>query len=627
MTGTPTRGGVAARFHAVAGAQPDKAALVCGTVKVNGVVEYTTTTYGELAATAHRFAAALTKAGVRKATKTALACPPGRDLFAVVFALLDVGAVPVVADPGLGLRALTRGFRHVRPQALLGGPQAHAHARANRFAFGSVRTWLTTAATPCPGARSLVSSAGGRAAPAKIEPDDLASIGFTTGSTGPALPVETSHGGLSATADLVAEVHGLCPDDVSLVLSPFLAVLDLMNGLTCVLPPVRPAALASADPAVLADAINRFRVTTFFASPPVLDALTGWLRASGTRVPSVRKVITGGAPVPPALLDSARPQFHPAARLITTYGSTEALPMCSFDQAGLAADRSDWGTPLGSPVPGTELRLVAPDDGRHGDPLTPVATGQVGEIVVTGPQVSTRYHRSPESDRARKIEREGRTWHRTGDLGRIDEQGVVWFQGRISHAVPTRSGLALTAPWERLFDEHPAVRRSALVGVAGQPVVCVELQRDTPRSDWPALRAELQALAQRHEMTRHVAHFLPHRGFPVDIRHNAKIRRDLLSKWAAEQLAGRGPRLRTFLLRLVPVAGWIYFLAGLVRPFEDRRLRALWWLVGLLSTAGHGAQLFVVLPRARRLGISRRRAAAATMLLGATWRPGRGERR
>ncbi|WP_045312078.1 AMP-binding protein [Lentzea aerocolonigenes] len=626
MTQAPALDTVGARWSAAVARHPAKAALVCGERGADGVLHYTTTSYAELDERTHRYAAALLREGVRKSTRTVLACPPGADLFALVLALLRIGAVPVVADPGLGLRASTRCYRHVRPEAFVGPPRLHAYARANRVAFGTVRLWLSTSVTSLPGTRSIAT--GGTAPDSEpicepVHTDDLACIGFTTGSTGPAKPVESSHGGLVAMAGQLAAVHGLTEDDVSLVLSPFLAVADLMNGLTCVLPPVRPAAVASAGPALLADALIRFRVTTFFASPPVLRDLVEYLDSTATRVPAVRKVISGGAPVPPALMTRARAVFHPAARLVTTYGSSEALPICSVDHTGVD-DRPELGTPLGRPVPGAGVRLVrvAPGPLRA---LDEVAAGEIGEIVVSGPHVSTAYHRAPAHDLAHKIRLGGVTWHRTGDLARFDDNGVLWFQGRINQIVRTSYGDLLPVPCERVLDRHPEVLRTAVVEVRNVPVCCVELRRGVPRAGWPAIRAELRTTAAAHEATRPIEHFLLHPGLPVDIRHNAKIRRELLAEWAAGQLddqarSGVADRVP---LRLVPLAGWAYVLLGLARPFRNGRLRALWWIVTALSVVGHAVQLPSALRRARAQGGSQRRAVLGTMLFGVTWRRGR----
>jgi acyl-coenzyme A synthetase/AMP-(fatty) acid ligase len=133
-----------------------------------------------------------------------------------------------------------------------------------------------------------------------------------------------------------------------------------------------------------------------------------------------------------------------------------------------------------------------------------------------------------------------------GDLGYLDEQGRLWFVGRKSHRVHTRHGPMDTIPCEAVFNTHSAVFRSALVGVdrgAGvEPVLCVELEATAIGLDRAQLTTELLELGQRFEHTGLIRTVLYHPGFPVDIRHNAKIKRSELGVWAARKLTRRGAK-------------------------------------------------------------------------------------
>jgi acyl-coenzyme A synthetase/AMP-(fatty) acid ligase len=125
-----------------------------------------------------------------------------------------------------------------------------------------------------------------------------------------------------------------------------------------------------------------------------------------------------------------------------------------------------------------------------------------------------------------------------GDTGWKDAEGRLWFCGRKSHRVTTPAGPLFTIPCEAVFNTHPRVRRTALVGVgqAGYqtPALCVELKKGARCNT--ALTAELLELGGAQETTRGVKTMLYHPGFPVDIRHNAKISREKLAEWAAEKL-------------------------------------------------------------------------------------------
>jgi acyl-CoA synthetase (AMP-forming)/AMP-acid ligase II len=321
------------------------------------------------------------------------------------------------------------------------------------------------------------------------------------------------------------------------------------------------------------------------------------------------------------------------ARVYSTYGATEALPIA------LLESREAWGghangpaaglgVCLGRAAPGVTIRTIVIGDApvAHWTPALAVEPGELGEIAVRGPAVSPRYFRSPRADAEHKIQDGDGRWHRTGDVGWIDEEGRVWFCGRKSHRVRTADGDLHTVRCENVFNAHPQVRRTALVGVGPhgrqRPVICVELVPGTDTRQWPRIEGELRDLGAANSMTASIADFLPHPAFPVDIRHNAKIRRELLTGWAEDRLTGsRRPTAADLALRTVPLAGWAYLAAWPLLPWDHPALTALWWIDALLSIVVHAAQIPAALRAEHELATGRapRATAALTMLFGATW--------
>ena len=167
---------------------------------------------------------------------------------------------------------------------------------------------------------------------------------------------------------------------------------------------------------------------------------------------------------------------------------------------------------------------------------------ETGEIVVKGPVVTSGYYNNDRENQLAKIADGEEFWHRMGDLGYFDDKGRLWFCGRKSHRVTTENTTMYTVCCEALFNEHPAVFRSALVGIGPAakqvPVLIVELHDKKTKEK--TLVAELLQIAQHNEITRPIEHFLVHSAFPVDIRHNAKIFREKLGKWAAGKLFRNG---------------------------------------------------------------------------------------
>jgi acyl-CoA synthetase (AMP-forming)/AMP-acid ligase II len=615
--------GAAARLRAHAEAFPGKRALIYpdGT-------GYAHQTYRELDDESDAYAAGLRRVGIGKGTKTVLMLRPGPELFAVLFALIKVGAVPVVVDPGMGVRRMLHCYRAAGADAFIGVPPAHAVRVLNRRTFAGVRTLVTAGRRWFWGGHTLRSLAG-TADPADqvesaAEPPadgDLLMIGFTTGSTGPAKGVESTHGALDAMVRQVAAAHGQGPDDVGLVTSPLFGILHLLIGSTCVLAPVDPTRVADADPAMVADLIDRFGVTAMFASPALLDPLGRHLAGTGRRLPTLRCLVSGGAPVSDDIVSS----LHSGqTRLHVTYGATEALPISSIDSSEILggtgeATRAGHGTCVGRPVADLDVRIVRVTDEpmpTWSDDLL-AAPGQVGEITIAGPTVSRRYHALPAANLAAKIADGDRVWHRTGDLGRVDGAGRIWFCGRKSQRVQTAAGPMDTVRCEGILDAHRDVYRTALVGVDGTPVVCVQLRGGVRATARTRVERELRELAGRYGVTRPLGTFLFHPSFPVDIRHNAKINREYLSRWAKRRLGPR--RMRELAPRIVPVAGWTYLAYGLAAPFDHPALWTLFWVDAFASVVVHGVQLPTGVRRGRLAGYPAARSALLTVAFGATW--------
>lgn len=602
----------------------------------DGRVRYRELAYGVLQEQVEGLAAGLADIGITRGTRTVLMAAPGPDLFALAFALFRLGAVPVVVDPGMGVRRMLHCYRAVGAEAFIGPPVAHAVRVLSRRTFARTRITVTLGRRWFWGGHTLEKLRG--TAPGDgnghVTGDDLMMIGFTTGSTGPAKGVEFTHRMGVAMARELQSAHDRGRDDVSLITLPLFGMFDLVFGSTLVVAPVAPSRVADAEPGPLVDALARFDVTTMFASPALLRALGAHLTRQPAELPALRCVVSGGAPVPAEVVATLRAVLDEKAKVHVTYGATEVLPISSLESAEIIEETAalgahGLGTCVGRRLAGLDLRIIAVTD----DPLPDFGTaralpaGEVGEIVVTGDSVSPRYHRDPAADALHKVhEYRGdvepeRVWHRTGDLGYLDGQGRLWFCGRKSQRVRTADADLYTVCCEGVFNAHPLVRRSALVGVGQRPVVCVETEPGVDGERWRAMQGELHTLADGSRATTGLRDFLRHPGFPVDVRHNAKINREELARWAGRRLApgSSPPGWRARALRAIPLAGWAYLLYGTVRPFDAVPLVALWWIDAFLSIVVHAAQIPKALPRGRAVGRSTAMTVWLTMIYGATW--------
>ena len=343
------------------------------------------------------------------------------------------------------------------------------------------------------------------------------------------------------------DAYGIEPGWVNLPTFPLFALFDPALGMTTIVPDMDPTRPARVDPRKIITPILEHGVSMMFGSPALLDTVGRWGASRGVRLPTVRHVISAGAPVSPEIIERFQRMLPDGAAIHTPYGATESLPVATISSREIlgetrhATDRGA-GTCVGEPVPSIEAAVIRIDDGpiaEWSEELR-VPDGEVGEIVVKGPQVTSEYYNAPGHNRLAKIADGGGVRHRMGDLGYLDGTGRLWFCGRKSQRVRTPSGTLFTEPCEAVFNAHPAVFRSALVGVgapgAQRPVLCVELESHVTRRQHGRVRRELLSLAREFEHTVPIGTVLFHPDFPVDIRHNAKIGRGALAAWAARKL-------------------------------------------------------------------------------------------
>lgn len=536
-----------AMLAAHAADRPGDAALVLPTPALSLVSSSTrTVTFGDLERRVDAAAAGLMAAGIGPGTRTALLVPPIADFFVLAYALLRVRAVPVVVDPGIGLDRVRSCLGEVAPEAFVGVAKAHLARRALGWC-PDARIAVTAGPVPVPGTHALRhlerdGTRSGRHTPVPRPPGQPAAILFTSGSTGPPKGVEHHEDGLLAQARLVRDLYGLGPGAVSLATFPPFALFGPALGMTTVVPRMDPTRPAKVVPSRIVRAVRRSGATVMFGSPAVLDRLGRGARP-GTSLPTLRQVISAGAPVPRDTQRRVLALLDDGAQVHTPYGATEALPVATIGSDELLSlpDSSGRGICVGRPVPGVDVALVRVTDGPV-DTLTAddhVAPGEVGEVVVRGPVVSHAYAERPEATAAAKVRWDGRLAHRMGDLASADDEGRLWFAGRVAHVVHTAAGPLHSVPCEEVLNHHPAVRRCALVGVGPEgdrtPVAVVEMLGGARMT--AATADELRALAAADARTRTITTLLEHPELPVDPRHNSKIDREALGRWAAGELA------------------------------------------------------------------------------------------
>ncbi len=542
---------IAHRLRHTAARMPHKRAVVCAAGRDRrGRRGYSHLTFEQLDRESDNLARGLDQAGISRGTRTVLMVKPGIDFFVLIFALFKVGAVPVVVDPGMGIRRMLRCLESTAPEAFIGIPLAHVVRLFFPRYFRSVRVSVTAGRRLFWGGATLATLAEGPWQPYALAPtqrDETAAILFTTGSTGPAKGVVYTHGNFDAQIQQIQDHFAIGEDEIDLPTFPLFALFDPALGMTAVIPEMDPRKPAQADPDEIIGPIVHHGVTNMFASPALLNRVGRFGRQNNVHLPSLRRVVSAGAPVSPSNIDQFAGLLSETAEVHTPYGATEAVPIVSIGSQEIlsetrALSEQGYGMCVGRPLTHTCIRIIRISDAAitDWDDDLVVPPGEIGEIVVQGNLVTRHYYDNPRADMMAKIVAADGFWHRMGDLGWQDSKGRLWFCGRKNHRVLTPAGEMYTIPCEAVFNNHPRVFRSALVGVGeppGQePVICIERHAGEATGRDADLEKELLALAAENQLTAAIQKVLFHPAFPVDIRHNAKIFREKLAVWAAARL-------------------------------------------------------------------------------------------
>lgn len=543
---------IADRLSEWARRTPDKKAVVAVTGRRGGQPVYEHFTFAQLDERAGRYAAGLHRVGIRKGVRTVLMVTPGLEFFALVFALFRVGATLVLIDPGIDKKALAKCLKEVEPEAFVGMSLAHVARLVFRAALKTVRINVTVGRRWFWGGHKLQDLLDAEPRPCeRTASDDLAAVLFTSGSTGVPKGAVYTHGIFDSQVGMLQEMYGFGPDEADLSTFPMFALFLAALGVTSVIPDMDSRKPAQADPVRLIEAITDQGCTNMFGSPALLDTLSRYGEANAVRLPTLRRVLSAGAPVRHDILLRTKAMLNEGVQVFTPYGATESLPVANIGSDEVLADThvltaSGHGVCVGRPVRGMTVRVIQITDEPivtwSDDLLAP--DGEVGEITVRGPVVTPAYYGRPEQTTLAKIDEAGQIVHRMGDVGRFDAQGRLWMCGRKTHRLETAQGPMFTIPAEMVFNQDADVWRTALVGLGPsgtqEPVLLVEVQPGSSVQP-SALLARLQALTAQHEATARIERIELYPGsFPVDIRHNAKINRESLTRWANERLAPSG---------------------------------------------------------------------------------------
>ena len=546
---------IASHLPAMAKTQPDTFAIAVQPKQKQSEASYDHAyTYKQLDEVSDIIANGLKMQGIGKGTRTVLMVKPGLDFFALVFALFKLEAVLVAVDPGMGIKNLGKCLAEAEPEAFIGISTAHVARLVLGWSKNTIKKTVLVGNNPLMNCfitnleqvKLTVKEKEFEALNTKA--DDMAAILFTSGSTGIPKGVVYTHANFTAQVEVLKSLYGIKPGEIDLATFPLFSLFAPALGMTSIIPDMDFTRPGHVNPEKISDAIMQYKCTTMFGSPALLNRVGRWGESRELKLPSLRRVLSAGAPVAPVVLKRFKSLLSNEAQIFTPYGATESLPVSSIGSNEVLAETAKAtaegkGVCVGKPVSSLDVRVIKLNDdviSSWTDDIE-LPKNEIGEICVKGPQVTrTYFNREKETDLAKIMTNDG-FYHRMGDIGYLDDQNRLWFCGRKSQRVITEIEIMFTICCEGIFNTHPYVFRSALVGASiGNkiiPVICIELEPKHKQVNKSELKQELLNLATNNTETKSIKRVLFHPGFPVDIRHNAKIGREKLAQWATEKLA------------------------------------------------------------------------------------------
>ena len=323
--------------------------------------------------------------------------------------------------------------------------------------------------------------------------DDTAVILYTSGTTGTPKGAELTHSNLKRNVDVSIDLFAIGAGDVVLGALPLFHAF----GQTCALNSAIAAGacltlIPRFEPGKALQIIERDHVNVFEGVPTMYSALLHDPAADSTDVSSLRLCASGGAALPVEVLRGFEEKF--GCKVLEGYGLSETSPVASFNHP----DRERTPGSIGTPVSGVEMKLID-DDGKT------VAAGEIGEIAIRGHNVMKGYWGRPEAT-AEAIDADG--WFKTGDMGRVDEEGRYFIVDRKKELIIRGGYNVYPREIEEVLYEHPAVREAAVIGLPhpelGEEVAAAIALKPGAEATPEELRAYVKEQVAAYKYPRHV---------------------------------------------------------------------------------------------------------------------------
>ncbi|MBY0451036.1 MAG: AMP-binding protein [Cyanobacteria bacterium] len=545
ITGKSANNNVIAFLHRHAETIPSKAAFLADSNTKNE----SPLSYLELWQQIQSTAYGLHRLGIQRGERVLIFIPMSSNLYVAMFAVQMLGAIAVFLDSWARSDQLGMCAAQASPVAFIAPEKAFAYTD-HLPELDCLRYKIVTGPHQDNYSAQLETLAqeGNTHPIAAVNQEDTALITFTTGSSGPPKGADRTHRFLCAQHYALETCLPYQPDDIDLPVFPIFSLNNLAGGVTTVLPEIDLAKAQDHDGAILIRQIQDRNTTCCTLSPSLLRKVTQAAFDQSITLNGLRRVATGGAPINSD--DVARfKKVAPHAELHILYGSTEVEPIAHLLTDYMPDETEHDGVCVGTLAAGLEHKLLKLEKnpitlGLNGWQSWEVATGEVGELAVSGEHVCRGYYNNPDAFSNTKIlDPDGRIWHRTGDLCFFDSQNRLWVAGRLHNVIVRNNTYLFPVKPEVVMNRLPFVKVSAYLGLPDKhlgelALAAFSIKDNTPEND--AIERVREALTVEGIP---VDKILVVNDIPLDPRHHskveyAKLRESILAESVSSRTVG-----------------------------------------------------------------------------------------
>jgi len=510
---------------------------------VGDTYTYTSYTFEELNNQINRICNKLSIMGVRPGDKVLFFVKPNLDFCAITFALFRLGAITVFIDPGMKKKYFFQCIKELRPDVIIGIPAVHILRKIFFWVFKDIKISITTGKKNglfTPSLYTKLKEQPSHYQTYEPQLNDLAAILYTSGGTGKPKGVEYTHAIFINQTYMLRDEFNLTYNDIDIPGFPLFSFFTLAMGMNSVIPDMDFSRPGECDPKKLFQNITDSQATFVAGSPAIWSRLARYCHDHQLTLPSVKYLVMFGAPVSNEI-HSWLSKALVNGTSCTPYGATECLPISNIsgqyilNHTATLTDRGA-GTCVGLPLNGINIKIIEQFDGplKKLSDCHELAAGEIGEIIVNSPNVTRAYFEKPAETELAKIYENDVIWHRMGDVGYLDQDGRLWFCGRKKHVVTIDHNKYYPIPVEQIINQHPHVKRSALVLHTKTNLPSIVVETDEKFDEHFVI--SLKEFVSKNEKTNFIKLFFYKDKFPVDVRHNIKIDRLALSKEISEKL-------------------------------------------------------------------------------------------